>query len=1326
MKRLFSICLCICLLLSMDVSSYAQAVDDGISAEGQVSVKQGNDAIVTNNGVSGDAIIKFKDEEKGKKKLKDKKKKIKKSYKHVPVVVADQLTTEEWNEFKQDPNVEYIEPNGVVRASEEPLSAQAQPAEWSQIYAGSALQFGLDGSGIKVAVFDTGINSGSNDLTIKDGISFVPDEPTYDDLNGHGSAVASIIAAKKNDVGMTGIAPSVDLYAVKVLNQSGVGVYSQVIEAIDWAIDRKIDIVSMSFAGYQPSLALEEAMNLANANGILLVAPVGNEGTANVDYPAKYNSVIAVGAVNQANRLAYFSNTGIEVDLVAPGVDVNVLTLTDTVEARSGTSFAVPFVTAALALAKQKSVGSSAQLLRQAVLDSTTKFGSDNTASFGSGLLNIQQLLGGGEQQLPQTNFPSPVEVFKVLQTADKFSELKSEEQKLITSFYQVTNQLMLDCELRGMSLLDSVQAAPRINQFGISLDEFTTLHERIGELSKLDIILNENQTFLRNYAVTDNAKPIILELLIEGYKSVTIYFAYKVNQALDIPMTSLVLGQELLTENQLDNLGELSEAEEEAVRKIASVFIVNLSTLQSYKETAGITWVELEETLRKYLANQGGEGQQGSDQIKAAGAASIPEVKYDKYVQAPFSLNNGNESVEAGTGNLKYSFNNYTLSGKNGMDVQLGIYYDSSDAGLNDPDFYYSSSSYIDYDYEVSGRVEAYFSSPGVGTGRWYYYDEAPSVIGVYETFTEADNAAGTYARIETIPNKIGDGTDLIKMYIATVKAKYDPSDSWVSTTQRDELISNTYSELQSNIGSGWSLGFSSIESDSRGSKYLHLSRGEKYKINITSTVGDSNLEKYTLKNIRLEQDASYTNTQNIQSTYVLVYEGGIKEYFGDDGRLLARKDRFGNTISFEHQVINGRPVISKITDTLKRVFQFTYTTDSASKKLVITLPSGKTIEYISKLIPGYSNEYVLEQVKDQGGRITKFQYDTATCIANFSFFSKTDRGKQNNYACLKSIKYPTDATTEYTYEKAVANLGNQGSYEYYRIKTREEKSDSISYNKLMYTYDNNFSGFPAYSDSEALPADFRYTMTATDLNNKSTTMTYNYRMLLEKTEIKQQSGNKIQDIVYVYNADRLPTSIATTNYNIGTTVAATKTESYLYDAWGGVTSYTDPLNHTATFTYENSDLHRLLSETKNMNAQTMQQTQFVYVSDTVEQVKSRHFENGVDKTIVTTYTYDPANHNVLSKKTMMQDGSVVAINYEYGSAYDAGYLTRSYQSVKNIDGVTETLEQKFTYNFNTGAILTSTGQNTTEYQYDDLGRLTFIINPVTDGNSTIRTKKN
>jgi subtilisin family serine protease len=147
----------------------------------------------------------------------------------------------------------------------------------------------------------------------------------YDrDDNGHGTHVAGIIAAQVNAVGVIGVAPAVELYSLKVLDANGRGEVSGIVAAIDWAVEHNIQIISMSLGMITKSTILEEACNTANEAGHLLIAAAGNSGNpsgigANMDYPAKFDSVIAVGATDNNDQRASFSSTGEELDVMAPG-----------------------------------------------------------------------------------------------------------------------------------------------------------------------------------------------------------------------------------------------------------------------------------------------------------------------------------------------------------------------------------------------------------------------------------------------------------------------------------------------------------------------------------------------------------------------------------------------------------------------------------------------------------------------------------------------------------------------------------------------------------------------------------------------------------------------------------------------------------------------------------------------------------------------------------------------------------------------------------------------------------------------------------------------
>src|SRR3989338_5542496 len=173
----------------------------------------------------------------------------------------------------------------------------------------------------------------------------------YYDSNGHGTVVAGVIAALLNSEGLAGIAPSVELYSVKIM-QSSSCFLSDAISGIEWTIDNNINIVSMSFGFNSYSQIFKEILEEAYANNILLVAASGNEGTDNILYPAAYDSVIAVGATTEKDNLAYFSSYGFEQELVAPGVDINSTSLGNTYSASSGTSLAAPHVAGVAALIK--------------------------------------------------------------------------------------------------------------------------------------------------------------------------------------------------------------------------------------------------------------------------------------------------------------------------------------------------------------------------------------------------------------------------------------------------------------------------------------------------------------------------------------------------------------------------------------------------------------------------------------------------------------------------------------------------------------------------------------------------------------------------------------------------------------------------------------------------------------------------------------------------------------------------------------------------------------------------------------------------------------
>lgn len=213
---------------------------------------------------------------------------------------------------------------------------------------------------IKVGIIDTGISDTHPDLlaNVKGGVNTINPRKSWNDDNGHGSHVAGTVAGIDNDIGVIGVGPAIDLYAIKALDRNGSGFLSDVIEGIQWGVANGMRILNMSLGTASNIQSFEEAVKAAKMAGVTLVVAAGNSGSA-VDYPAAYQEVIAVSATDQNNVIASFSSRGPEVDLAAPGVSILSTYKGAFYATMSGTSMAAPHVTGAAALVMNTAVGAS-------------------------------------------------------------------------------------------------------------------------------------------------------------------------------------------------------------------------------------------------------------------------------------------------------------------------------------------------------------------------------------------------------------------------------------------------------------------------------------------------------------------------------------------------------------------------------------------------------------------------------------------------------------------------------------------------------------------------------------------------------------------------------------------------------------------------------------------------------------------------------------------------------------------------------------------------------------------------------------------------------
>ncbi|WP_170008286.1 S8 family peptidase [Bacillus fonticola] len=270
---------------------------------------------------------------------------------------------------------------------------------------------------VKVAVVDQGVDAEHPDL---DGQML----PGYNTVNPmrqpiadfHGTHVAGIIGAEKgNGVGGYGVNPNVDILPIDVFNR-GLGATDYAIaEGIRKAVDEGAQVINMSLGGPFPSTVIEEAVEYALQKNVVIVAAAGNNGSDDKNYPAAYEGVISVGAVNNKKELADFSSYGSSVDVVAPGEAIYSpfydYEKGSTFEFLSGTSMASPVVAgvASLLLSKYPELTpTQVEYVLEKTAEDLGNKGFDST--FGNGLVNPVAALQFDVSQAPKgtpSNIPT-------------------------------------------------------------------------------------------------------------------------------------------------------------------------------------------------------------------------------------------------------------------------------------------------------------------------------------------------------------------------------------------------------------------------------------------------------------------------------------------------------------------------------------------------------------------------------------------------------------------------------------------------------------------------------------------------------------------------------------------------------------------------------------------------------------------------------------------------------------------------------------------------------------------------------------------------------
>ncbi|MGC4015168.1 MAG: S8 family serine peptidase [Luteolibacter sp.] len=281
-------------------------------------------------------------------------------------------------------------PEGSIQPGAVPLGDHL--ADWLGVSSYDRTSWG---KGLSVAVLDTGISTVASFFGKVNQSALVDFSADASALNGHGTAVASIINS---------IAPDANILSYRIADDSGTSNSGLIAEGILKAVADGASVINISLGGFGDSLVLRQAVEYAQQNGVVIIAATGNNGIDQIAQPASIPGVIAVGAVDANGDHLLFSNTGNQITSVAPGYGVAAEGLDGSMVYFSGTSASTPIETGALIAAMSNSVlsgtlsSTDAAALLNSLLNESGAPGFDT--QYGYGAVDLGRVMISGTPNL--------------------------------------------------------------------------------------------------------------------------------------------------------------------------------------------------------------------------------------------------------------------------------------------------------------------------------------------------------------------------------------------------------------------------------------------------------------------------------------------------------------------------------------------------------------------------------------------------------------------------------------------------------------------------------------------------------------------------------------------------------------------------------------------------------------------------------------------------------------------------------------------------------------------------------------------------------------
>ncbi len=1265
-----------------------------------------------------------------------------KRLKHEKLFITELDQTELLNLYN-DSSIQYIEEDSEVQKMDDHITWNVQAVNADRVH-----NRNIFGAGIKVAVFDTGIDLDHDDLIVSGGISFVEGIESYNDDNGHGTAMAGILASALNHQGLAGVAPKVELYSVKVLDKHGKGYYSSIIQGIEWAIENRIDIITMSFGGTKYSEILYEALREATYNNILIVAASGNDGSKSIVYPANYPDIICVGATDQDNRIAEFTNTGEQMDLVAPGVDVETVNQEGDSIKMSGTSAAVLHAAGVAALTWSVDRSLSIEQLKAVLYKNSTFLG--DPMIYGWGLVNANAAC----KNIDTTDFSLPPYVQEERITTNDY-----EEERVSELEYNGDVQYFPRVKLIFSSLPDSSTATPTPTPTPRPTatptpkphtHTWTNGYDSGHPHAKYRICSCGEQEYTGSYQFVSSCT--ICNPQADRNKQAASYGGDPKNQICVGEPVNIVTGNYYSSDIDL-HIPDVGDNSLEVVRYYNS--------LDTRSSMLGNAWRMNYDSFVIFDSVTGNATVTYPDGYtltykSVSGQYISPDMVYDTFLRnadGTFSLNlksklvyryNSNGKLisitdqNSNTINIQYSAIGQITQvvGADGKKLVFD-YMNGKISKITDP-----VNRTVEYTYDTAGNL-VQVKGTGGGIIRYQYdvngitaitdennkkfitneYDANKRVI---QQFDEKGNETRYYYNEENKENSYV----LVTSGVIT-RYRYDDT---LSIT-RENYYDGSYKEYTYD---GYGNQISTKDQNGHITKFTYDLRGNKTSMtdpmnNITTLSYDTKdnltgVSKGNGSETILSYDAK-GNLLQLRSKINSQEYTGIKNTYDSRGRLLSVTDAEGNVTSFEYG--NGSLPVKAI-DPEGNITQYGY--DSLGRRISVTTADGTT-----KFT--YNEKDKIEKIIDPAGNITRMKYDARgnliKSINPEQYVSSQDDGEGYTYLYdgMDQLIRETDpylAVGAYQYDEA-GNLTKEGNPNYYNASA----VDSLGFG---YEFDGhgrlirmaNPSGEksrlkydPAGNIIAAISANHY-----DEASDNGPEMRYEYDAANRLVNIKDTDGNIIQRMLYDSDGN-IVKEMDAKGYLSGTNDSGRYGTLYSYNLAGWLTEERVPLKIENGMVY-----YQITRYTYDKNGQIVtEKSSQKYVSIDGEPsewniITYSYDKNGNVKTVTDSiggmieYSYD-AMGRVVQESVRMENEKYIITGYEYDNC---GNLVRSRNQVdaQELDeGGTGTVQastvMKYDKNGNVIKQTTPEGYVTT-YVYDDNNRLIAVNEQVREDIVTVK----